>query len=118
MRLLSLLLLVGLAHAQGLTTNAPGVTGGGKVLWQAPFSVPGCYATTSTAGASSAIAITRATSATVALTSDPSALTTCAASEFRVGYDGLLVEPERTNYALPVEHDEYDHERDESVGAQ
>ena len=41
MRLLSLLLLVGVAHAQGLTINAPGVTGGGKVLASFPLSTSG-----------------------------------------------------------------------------
>jgi hypothetical protein len=101
MRLLALLVLVpSLAFGQGLSLTAPGVTGGGKVLWQAPFSVPGCYASGQTAGASSAISITRTTKGTVALTSDPSALTECASGEFRVGYSGLLVEPARTNYAL------------------
>ena len=102
MKLLALLLLCpALALSQGLTTNAPGVTGGGKVLWAAPFTTPGCYASGQTAGASSAIAITRATTATVALTSDPSALTTCASGEFRVAYDGgLVIEPTRTNYSL------------------
>jgi hypothetical protein len=98
MRLLLLALVVpSLAFGQGLTPNAPGVTGGGKVLWQAPFSTPGCYASGQTAGASSAISITRTTKGTVALTSDASALTECAAGEFRVGYDGLAVEPARTN---------------------
>ena len=91
-------LLAALALSQGLTSSPPGGSGG-KVLWQAPFSAPGCYASGQTAGASSAIAVTRTTTATVALTSDPSALTTCASGEFRVGYDGLLVEPARTNYA-------------------
>jgi hypothetical protein len=99
MRLLALLLVLpSLAFGQGLTPNAPGVTGGGKVLWQAPFATPGCYASGQTAGASSAISITRTTKGTVALTSDPSVLTECAAGEFRVAYsNGLLVEPARTN---------------------
>jgi hypothetical protein len=92
-------LLLSLALAQGLTTLAPGATGGGKVLWSAPFATAGCYATGQTAGSSSAIAITRATKGTVALTSDAGTLTECASGEFRVGYDGLLVEPSRTNVA-------------------
>ena len=97
---LLLLLVPTLALSQGLTPLAPGATGGGKVLWAAPFSTPGCYASGQTAGASSAISITRATTATVALTSDPSVLTTCASGEFRVGYEGLWTEGQSTNHAL------------------
>ena len=95
MRLLALLLLIGVAQAQGLSPNAPGVTGGGKVLWAAPFSTPGCYASGQTAGASSAIAITRTTSATYV--DGAGAIQTCTTWQFRVAPDGLLVEPARTN---------------------
>jgi hypothetical protein len=99
MKLLPLLLLLPLAaHGQGLTTLAPGATGGGKVLWSAPFSTAGCYASGQTAGASSAIAITRATNATYV--DGNGDVQTCTTGQFRVAPDGLLVEPARTQYAL------------------
>jgi hypothetical protein len=90
--------LLSLALSQGLSTSPPGGTSGGKVLWSAPFATPGCYATGSTAGASSAIATTRASLATYV--DAGSAVQTCQAGEFRVAPDGLLVEPAGTNYAL------------------
>ena len=91
-------LLPSLAFAQGLSLTRPGATGGGKVLWSAAFGTPGCYASGQTAGASSAIAITRTTSATYV--DGNGDVQTCAAGQFRVAPDGLLVEPARTNYVL------------------
>jgi hypothetical protein len=88
-----------LALAQGLTTLAPGATGGGKVLWSAPFSTAGCYASGQTAGASSAISITRTTKGTYVAV-DGTTVVECQNNEFRVAPDGLLVEPARSSYAL------------------
>jgi hypothetical protein len=101
MKNLALLLLLAApvaVHAQGLSLTAPGQSSGGKALWQAPFATPGCYASGQTAGASSAISITRTTKGTVL---SGGSIVECNAGEFRVAdTNGLLVEPARTQYVL------------------
>lgn len=98
-RLLGVLLLLipAVALPQGYNSGGPGLEGG-KVLWQAAFATPGCYASGQTAGASSAISITRTTSATYI--DGNGDLQTCTAGQFRVAPDGLLVEPARTQFIL------------------
>jgi hypothetical protein len=101
MKNLALLLLLAApvaVHAQGLSLTAPGQSSGGRVLWQAPFATPGCYASGQTAGASSAISITRTTSATYI--DGGGAIQTCTSGQFRVAPDGLLVEPARTQFII------------------
>jgi hypothetical protein len=93
MRLLALLLLVGVAQAQGLTQFAPGQVSGGKAVATFGFATPGCYAS-----GTSGVNITRATVATYV--DGSSNVQTCASGEYRVSPDGIVVEPSRSNYVL------------------
>jgi hypothetical protein len=90
-------LLTALALSQGLTTLAPGATGGGKVLASFGFATPGCYAS-GTGG----VSITRAGVAT-RTAADGYTVTSCAANEYRVDSVGLVVESAAKNYAYPTQ---------------